>query len=305
MSRRGRSGGRVEVLEAIAASAVSPTHSSIFRRRRHKGQTMQTISFMGANLVAQQLNWSMTEGWGQGDTAANDYYGPIATFPERFEAFVDLVVKSGFTSLDVWTGQLNWKWATPEHVAAARVILDRRGVNVASYAGYFGETAAEFQAACNVASALRTVILGGNTGLLKSDRAGLVAILESTGRVLAIENHPESTPQEILDKIGTDGRGLIGTAGDTGWWGTQGFDAATAIRELGPHVLHIHLKDIRAAGAHETCALGDGIVPVADCVKALVEIGYAGAISIEHEPEHFDPTQDVILSRERLLAWLQ
>ena len=32
------------------------------------------ISFMGANLVAQQLDWSMTEGWNQGDTAANDWY---------------------------------------------------------------------------------------------------------------------------------------------------------------------------------------------------------------------------------------
>lgn len=266
---------------------------------------MNVISFMGANLVAQQLGWSMAGGWSQGDSAANDYYSPITTFPDRFEAFVALVIESGFASLDVWTGQLNWRWATPAHIDAARTILDRRGVTVSSYAGFFGGTAAELQSACNVAAGLGTRILGGNTSLIKSNRAGLVAILQSTGRVLAIENHPESSPREILDKIGTDAPGLIGTAVDTGWWATQGFDAAKAIRDLGPHVLHVHLKDIRATGAHETCALGDGIVPIADCVKALSDMGYVGPISIEHEPEHYDPTEEVMLGRQRLIGWLQ
>lgn len=264
---------------------------------------MTTISYMGANLVAQQLNWSMTEGWWQGDTASNDWYSPLETFPERFAAFVDLTTEAGFDTLDVWTGQLNWEWATPEHLNAARAILADRSVSVASYAGSFGDTPEQFEAACRVAEALGTTILGGNTGLLGADRSTLIQILTRTGRRLAIENHPEHTPQEMLDKIGTDAGGLIGTAVDTGWWGTQGFDAADAIRELGPAVLHVHLKDILAEGAHETCALGDGVIDIVDCIRALDDISYRGPISIEHEPEHYDPTPEVILGKERYILW--
>lgn len=265
---------------------------------------MTTLSFNGANLVAQQLDWSMTEGWSQGDNAANDYYRPIETFPERFAAFVDHIVDAGFDTLDVWTGQLNWTWATADHLAAAQEVLASKGVSVASYAGYFGDAVDEFRAACDVASALGTCILGGSAAALDADRVGVIETLRATGCLLAIENHPEASPAEMRDKIGADAEGLIGTAVDTGWWGTQGFDAAEAIRQLGDHVMYVHLKDILAAGAHETCALGDGIVPIEGCIAAMAEIGYAGAISVEHEPEHYDPTPEVILSRARILEWM-
>ncbi len=264
---------------------------------------MQVISFNGANLVAQQLDWSMTEGWGQGDAAANAYYSPIETFAERFAAFITLVKDAGFDSVDVWTGQLNWAWATEAHLEAARVVLKDSGVTVASYAGAFGATPAELRSACATAAALGTSILGGNCELLFTDRSAALAILRDTGLRLAIENHPESSPQQILDKIGTDGGDLLGTAVDTGWWGTQGADAAQALRALGSHVIHVHLKDVRAAGAHETCALGDGVVPVEDCVRAIAEINYTGPISIEHEPEHYNPMPEAILSKQRFVDW--
>ena len=38
----------------------------------------------------------------------------------------------------------------------------------------------------------------------------------------------------------------IGATVDTGWWATQGYDPARAIEELGEHVVHVHLKDVRA-----------------------------------------------------------
>lgn len=247
----------------------------------------------------------MTEGWGQGDSAANDYYKPLETFAERFGAFLQLVRDADFSAVDVWTGQLNWKWAQQEHLQQARKLLAEKGLTVASYAGSFGNSVEEFRSACAVAEALGTNVLGGNTSLLANDRAGLVAALEASGCKLAIENHPgDKRPQDILDKIGTDGRGLIGSAVDTGWFGTEGFNAANAIRALGKHVFYVHLKDVRAAGAHETCVLGDGIVPVFDCLTALHEVGYAGTISIEHEPEHEDPVPAVVASAERVQKWL-
>jgi L-ribulose-5-phosphate 3-epimerase len=121
---------------------------------------------------------------------------------------------------------------------------------------------------------------------------------------LGIENHPERTPAELLAKIET-GRGAFGATVDTGWWGTQGYDAARAIEELGEHVVHVHLKDVLAEGEpHETCRWGEGIVPIRECVSALERIGYTGTISVEHEPEQFDPSDDVRSMRAMLEEWL-
>lgn len=265
---------------------------------------MTKISFMGANLVAQQLDWNMTEGWGQGDAAANAYYSPIETFEERFDKFVSEAVEAGFDTVDVWHPQLNYDWATDEHIAAAQRVLATRSVTVASYGSNYGDTVERFRRANEVATALGTHILGGQTPLLVSDRESTIAILKEFGNVLGLENHPQKSADELIAEIGTDHDGVIGATVDTGWFGTQGFDAARAIRELGKNVFYVHLKDVRAVGAHDTCAYGDGVVPIADCVAALREIGYTGAISIEHEPEHYNPFPEVEKSRQILLGLL-
>ena len=108
----------------------------------------------------------------------------------------------------------------------------------------------------------------------------------------------------MLDKIAAGGE-RFGACVDTGWWGTQGYDAARAIEELGAHVLHVHLKDVLALDEpHETCRWGDGIVPVRACVDALRRIGYTGAIAVEHEPETYDPSDEVRAMRVELEGWL-
>jgi L-ribulose-5-phosphate 3-epimerase len=263
------------------------------------------ISFMGANLVAQQLEWNMTAGgWEAAERATNEYYAPLATFDERFDAFLADVVGMGFTWVDVWTAQLNGAWATDEHVAIARDLLDRRSLRVASYAGGFGATEEELTRACRVARGIDTRILGGSTQLLAADRAKVIDTLESHDLVLAIENHPEKSPAEIIDQVGDSAGGRIGTAVDTGWWATQGFDPARAIRELAGCVLYLHLKDVRAAGGHDTCRYGDGVVPLRDCVQAADEVGYDGVISVEHEPETYDPRDDCVAGRLLLEGWL-
>lgn len=259
---------------------------------------------MGANLVAQQLNWNMTKGWGQGDAAANAHYAPLETFEERFDAFVRSAVDAGFDTVDVWHPQLSYEWATAEHLAAARRVLDTHNVSVASYGSYYGETAEQFRRANEVARALGARILGGQTELLARDRQALVEILREFGNVFGLENHAQLTAAELLDQIGPDDADVMGVTVDTGWFGTQGFDAAQAIRELGDRVMYVHLKDVRAEGAHDTCAFGDGIVPIADCVAALRDIDYSGPISIEHEPEHYNPFPEVARSRTTLLSLL-
>jgi sugar phosphate isomerase/epimerase len=265
---------------------------------------MTTISFMTANYVARQLDYTMTGGWGQGDAATQAYFRPTETFAERFEDLLAEIADLGFESIDLWVAHLHPLWATPNHIATAQDLLGKFGLRVSSLAGGFGSTLAEFTASCRLATALGAPILGGGTPLLASDRSGLVDLLVEHNLVLGYENHPEKTPAEVLDKIGGGVPGRIGVTVDTGWFGTQGYDAATAITELADTLVYVHLKDVLAVGAHETCRFGQGIVPIERCVKALLHIGYAGGISIEHEPEHSNPNDDVRASFVLLQSFL-
>ncbi len=140
-------------------------------------------------------------------------------------------------------------------------------------------------------------------------------MIREHGLRVAIENHPEKTPEELLAKLGSDDD-CVGAAVDTGWFATQGYPADEALRRLGRRIFHVHLKDILKPEpegnrgfamkdmGHETCALGDGIVPVQSCLKVLNEMDYNGPLSIEHEPETYDPTNEIRISRERLEVWI-
>lgn len=263
-----------------------------------------TVSFIGANFVAQQVGYQMTGGWGQGDRAASEYFRPAETFAERFEELLAAVRRLGFSAMDIWTSHISPTWAGEEHLSAACDLLNKHGVSVPSLAGWFGSTAEEFEASCKIASRLGVPVLAGSTSLLEQDRSLVVALLQRYSLRLGLENHPEKNPEELRRRIADGGEGTIGAAVDTGWFATQGYDAVSALSELEEHLFHVHLKDIRAAGAHETCRYGEGIVPVEECVMALRRLSYRGPISVEHEPESFDPSEDCRASRVMLEAWL-
>jgi sugar phosphate isomerase/epimerase len=265
---------------------------------------MPRISFMSANFVARQVGYPMTGGWAQGDQATNDYFKPLETFAQRFEEILRDIRSLGFTALDLWTAHLHWAWASPEHLVLARHLLDRYQLPVASLAGGFGATREEFEAACRLAVALKTPILGGSTPLVFNDRPFVVATLQHYDLKLGLENHPEKTPEEMLSKIGDGDQGRIGTAVDTGWYATQGYDAAQAVEKLGPHIFHVHLKDVLGPGDHVTCRFGQGRVPLEACVQVLEKMGYRGGYSVEHEPETYHPGEDCRASLALLRGWL-
>ncbi len=262
------------------------------------------ISCMSANYVARELNYRMTDGWMQGQHAAEDWFRPINTYRGRLDDLLLEIQALGFSAFDLWSGHLHPDWATPEHIAIARDLIARHGLRVVSLAGSFGDTREAFTRSCALAKALDVTILGGGCELLATDRAWVVSALREHGLKLAIENHPEKTPADLLARMGVGDEDVIGAAVDTGWFGTQGYDAEQALRELRARLFHVHLKDVRKAGAHNTCRYGEGVVPINGCVHALKEFGYAGAISVEHEPETFDPTMDVRASYRMLKQWL-
>lgn len=264
---------------------------------------MNRISFITANFVARALGYHMTGGWMQGDTATQDYFRPLETFPERFGAMLAEIKTLGFDALDLWGTHLHPAWATPEHLEAARAALREHDLEVLSLAAWCGSLEA-LKGFCRVANAVGARVIAGGAPTLSEYRAEAVAVLKHHGVRFGIENHPEKTPAELLTQIGDGADGFIGAAVDTGWWATHGYSPPRAIRALSETLLAVHLKDIKATGAHETCCLGDGVAEIEACVRVLQEIGYRGAIGIEHEPETFDPAKDVLESKRRLEGWL-
>jgi L-ribulose-5-phosphate 3-epimerase len=268
---------------------------------------MTDVSFMSANLVARELGWRMPD-WGAGDRATREAFAPIETFERTFDEVLAIAQDLGFEAVDIWDAHLDAERVTDDHIEIANRLLRARRLRVASLAGWFGSTRERFSAACEMAVAVGAPVLGGGVGkaLLEGDRDWLVAELRRNRLKLGLENHPEKTPADMLARIGDGGEGTIGATVDTGWFGTQGYDAARAIEELGPHVFHVHLKDVRHAGLpHETCAYGEGVVPLRECVEALRRVHYAGAISVEHEPDDIDPLPEIREARELLEGWLE
>ncbi len=256
------------------------------------------IAYMTANEVARETGWAM-HGWGHGDRATNEAYGPVDTYAERFDALLGRVHALGFDAIDLWGAHLSPDWATDEHVAIAREALLAHSVTVATYGAWVHMH--RLDRFCQIARAVGTNVIGGG---FSGDARELAPTLRDHGVTLAIENHPETTPAEVLAKIEAGGGTMAATV-DTGWWATQGYDPVRAIEELGSHVAHVHLKDVLHEGEpHETCAWGEGIVDVEACVRALQRLGYAGTYTVEHEPEDHDPSEEIRAMREQLEGWL-
>ena len=265
------------------------------------------IVFNGANLVGRELGFTGFEGvseWMAADSAAQEKFKPLDTFAERFGEILDEQRALGFDAIDLWIAQLHPSWATAEHIALAREALDSRGMRAVSIGGRPGDTREDFERTCELAEGIGATILAGMSALPIADPNWVRARLEQGDLVWGYENHPEKTPQEVLAKIPDDSSGRVGITVDTGWWGTQGYDAARAIEEIGERVVYVHLKDVVEEGTHITCRLGEGIVPVERCLRALETVGYAGPISIEHAPPAYDPREEVVDSLARVRGWL-
>jgi L-ribulose-5-phosphate 3-epimerase len=266
---------------------------------------MNRIALHSSSFVGQRCGYHPPHTWMECVKALSGYYRPLETFPERFEALLLQVKALGFDAMDVWQPAiLNWQWATDEHIQAARSLLERHQIAVTSLAGEFGKTPDEFRASCRLAKGIAAPILSGLTELLFSQRTAVISILKEYDLKLALENHPETSAQQMLDEIGDGAQGRIGTAVDTGWYATRGYDVVKAIHELGDRILHIHLKDVLPGDEHINCGYGQGIVPLEACVQALKQSGYAGDYSVEEHALDHDPSAEVKEAGRLVKKWL-
>ena len=118
---------------------------------------------------------------------------------------------------------------------------------------------------------------------------------------IAIHNHgPEDklwhSPLDVLRAVqGMDPR--IGCCIDVGHTVRAGTDVVQAIREAGPRLFNVHMKDLTNFDSKESqVAVGEGIIPVRKMFEALIAINYQDFVDLEYEIHPDDPMPGVIAS---------
>ena len=260
------------------------------------------ICFITANFVGWAVNYSLKPfDWGKADEATQRLFQSDA-FEKEFSELMRIISNAGFKTIELWTAHLNYGKATQEQIQKAKQILKRYELSVYAYAGSFGNSEEELNQSFALAQTMGAKILAGSLDIRLLDKA--YNLCQSYKIRLAFENHPNrETPEKIKDMIGNKGD-WFGACVDTGWFATYDIDASEAIIALKENLFHVHLKDIKASGKHETCSLGDGIVNIPAVINTLDKIKYIDYISIEHEPKYHDPMEDVKKSCTRLDQWL-
>src|SRR5690606_859588 len=260
------------------------------------------LAFMTANFVARELNYENSNDWGACHQATYDAsHGP--NFESKFEEMIALTKDMGFDAIELWVAHLDPLHATPEMINKAVEILQKYDVDAVAYTAGFGAPGVTEEEATKIFATAKAIGAKVLANAFHPDNGPIVQELaKENGIYMGLENHPEKSAQEVIDKVSPFAP-WVGAAIDTGWFATHGYDAVQATKELQNNLVHVHLKDIKAAGAHDTCTLGDGIVDIKGVLSVLKEINYDGIITIEHEPHDHDPTEDVIESIKRVKSW--
>jgi len=110
---------------------------------------------------------------------------------------------------------------------------------------------------------------------------------------VAIHNHgPEDkhfpTPQSAL-RIVKDMDPRCGICIDAGHAARAGADLVESIREAGPRLFDIHIKDLRSISKDAGCPVGEGVLPIVGMFKELKKMHYAATVSLEYEIEEDNP----------------
>jgi pimeloyl-ACP methyl ester carboxylesterase len=192
-------------------------------------------------------------------------------------------------------------------VAADERTLPRPVDSVDSFTGDDGHifdlfTAADRQTAQAAVDALSPDLraqLDGISPLTYADRIGVPVYLLHGVNDNAIPFAHAAELREALDgrvqrltQFGRFGHGQPGVGG-------LSLDDAPDIVALA-----LYLRDVVAVGQGASCRFGAGVVPFQACLRTLRDQDYGGALSVEHEPEGFDPTPDCIASLALLQHWL-
>ena len=131
----------------------------------------------------------------------------------------------------------------------------------------------------------------------------VTAYAQTLGIRTCSENHgyvaqDSDRVERLYNAVGHDNYGLLI---DIGNFACVDEDSARAVSRLAPYAFHVHAKDFRVRPYNQKpadgtgfftsrgcnylsgCSIGEGDIPVAQCVKILKRAGYDGYLTVEYE----------------------
>ncbi len=246
------------------------------------------VSFVTANLVARVSGYRFELAqWGEQHKKT-----VAATDEAAWRSICSEIAAHGFKAIEIWEAHAAPEVMDRKRATAWKSIMDDCGLKAIGYGGGLSRKTLEICQWLGIPQ-----INGGINGNTPEQAT---AMCREMGVRFNVENHPQKTAQEILNVVG-GGNDWLGVCIDTGWLGTQAAPGPETIELCGKFVRHTHIKDVKAAGGHSTCLLGDGVARVSDCIAALKRLKYSGWYSWEDEPEDRNPFD----SAERNLRWIE
>jgi len=247
-----------------------------------------TVAFNTANLVAYHSHFHFKlADWGKQHALAAE-----KSTPEQLADFLRKIHFAGYDAAEIWVALVEKCADDPALAEQYNKVIQASGIKPVALGGSLNDRTARICQRLNIPATC-----GGFGG---SDKATVLRLMREPGIQFNYENHPEKSVAEISQRIDAGETGM-GICLDTGWLGTQGIDAPKAVRQLGRLIRHVHVKDVQAAGKHETVPLGRGIVDIPGVLRELKATGYDGVLSWEDEPEDRNPFDIANESRQYIL----
>lgn len=206
-----------------------------------------------------------------------------------FDDAVLAVADLGLREVEFFPGHLGLKTSAEDQVLARGVLSDA-GVSFSAFGVCgFGADMDENRGLFEFAKSWGVGVITAHPAADSFD--SLEALTEEYGIKVAIHNHGPGSlyPDAATIRAAVSGRSkMIGLSVDTGHFlRVPGEDPVSIIEEFSDRVHSVHLKDMDPDD--KEYVLGDGLLDLAGVLGKLVEVGFAGPLSIEYELEPEDP----------------
>ena len=136
----------------------------------------------------------------------------------------------------------------------------------------------------------------------------VVKICRNLGCVPLVETHDDwSTSAKMLELLHEQDPRDVGVLWDVEHSARRGESPVDTVTVLRKFIRHVHLKDSREAdGKRVPTLLGEGDLPLRECLHALREIGYDGSICLEAEKRwHPQETADPEITIPQFVAFMK
>lgn len=144
---------------------------------------------------------------------------------------------------------------------------------------------------------------GGLEGLI-SVLGHIAPIANDYGVTLALENHFNNVlefPEDYERVFDAISHPSVGLCLDTGHFAASGVDMLEVVHRFGSRLVHVDLKDCKAAGSGDFVPFGDGVVDFEAILDAVSASGYSGYLLVEF-PRRSLETMTIDLERGIAIA---